>query len=87
MHFPITFGPTLATTVWNFVDAVIARRVIQPAVLEKFHEPLQRHFDTVFGPSFREQANALPQLSSGGRLMLRRAGLSPRPAPRSRSAR
>jgi hypothetical protein len=74
MHFPITFGPTLASTVWNFVDGVLARRVIQPAVLEKFHEPLQGHFDTVFGPSFREQANALPQLSSGGRLMLRRAG-------------
>src|SRR5688572_18333796 len=74
MHFPITFGPTLATTVWNFVDGVLARRVIQPAVLERFHEPLQGHFDTVFGPSFRDRANALPQLSSGGRLMLRRAG-------------
>ena len=74
LHFPITFGPTLATTVWNFVDAVLARQVIQPAVLDKFHDPLQGHFDTVFGPSFREQANALPQLSAGGRLMLRRAG-------------
>jgi hypothetical protein len=74
MHFPITFGPALGTTVWNFVDAVLARRAIQPAVLEKFHEPLQGHFDIVFGPSFRAQANALPQLSSGGRLMLRRAG-------------
>ena len=74
MHFPITFGPTLATTVWNFVDGVLARRVIQPAMLEKFHERLQGHFDTVFGPPFRAQANALPQLSSGGRLMLRRAG-------------
>jgi hypothetical protein len=74
LHFPITFGPALAANVWNFVDGVLARRVIQPAVLEKFHEPLQGHFDTVFGPSFRAQANALPQLSSGGRLMLRRAG-------------
>jgi hypothetical protein len=74
MHFPITFGPALAASVWNFVDGVLARRVIQPAVLERFHDPLQGHFDTVFGPSFRTQANALPQLSSGGRLMLRRAG-------------
>jgi hypothetical protein len=74
LHFPITFGPALPMTVWNFVDAVLARQVIQPAVLHKFHDPLQGHFDTVFGPSFREQANALPQLSSGGRLMLRRAG-------------
>ena len=48
MHFPITSGPTLASTVWNFVDGVLARRVIQPPVLEKFHEPLQGHFDTVF---------------------------------------
>jgi hypothetical protein len=74
MHFPITFGPVLAKTVWNFVDGVLARRVIQPAVLEKFYGPLQEHFDTVFGPTFRAQANALPHLSSGGRLMLRRAG-------------
>lgn len=74
LAFPMTFGPALTTAVWNFVDAAIARRAIQPAVLEKFHEPLQRHYDTVFGPSFREQANALPQLSAGGRLMLRRAG-------------
>jgi hypothetical protein len=74
LALPITFGPALTTAVWNFVDAVIARRAIQPAVLEKFHEPLQRHYDTVFGASFRAQADALPQLSAGGRLMLRRAG-------------
>ena len=74
MHFPMTFGPTLAMTVWNFVDGVLARRIVQPVLLDRFHEPLQNHFDTVFGPSFRERANALPYLSSGGRLMLRRAG-------------
>lgn len=72
--FPITFGPALSTLVWNFVDATIARRGIQPAVLEKFHARLQGHYDTVFGPSFRARANALPQLSGGGRLMLRRPG-------------
>ena len=74
LALPITFGPALTTAVWNFVDLVLARRVIQPAVAEKFHEPLQRHYDTVFGPSFRAKANALPQLPEGGRLMLRRPG-------------
>ena len=72
--FPITFGPTLSSEVWNAVDSMIARRCIQPAVLDKFHQPLQDHYDTIFGPAFRAQANALPKLSSGGRLMLRRAG-------------
>jgi len=72
--FPISFGPTLASETWNTVDAMIARRCIQPAVLDKFHQPLQGHYDTIFGPAFRRQANALPKLSSGGRLMLRRPG-------------
>lgn len=74
LPFPITFGPALAAATWNFVDSVIARRIIQPAVLEKFHEPLQHYYDVVFGPAFRERANELPQLSSGSRLMLRRPG-------------
>jgi hypothetical protein len=74
LAFPITFGPALTTLAWNFADAVIAGRVIAPAVMEKFREPLERHYDTVFGPSFRARASALPQLSGGGRLMLRRAG-------------
>jgi hypothetical protein len=72
--FPIAFGPTLSNEVWNAVDSLIARRCIQPAVLDKFHQPLQDHYDTIFGPAFRSQANALPKLSSGGRLMLRRPG-------------
>ena len=74
LAFPIGFGPALTTLVWSFVDTTVARRIIQPAVLKKFHEPLQDHYDSIFGPSFRARANALPQLSSGGRLMLRRPG-------------
>ena len=74
LAFPIGFGPALTTLVWSFVDTTVARRIIQPAVLKKFHEPLQGHYDTIFGPSFLARANALPQLSSGGRLMLRRPG-------------
>ena len=72
--FPITFGPMLPSEVWNAADAMIARRCIQPAILDKFHQPLQEHYDTIFGATFRTQANALPKLSSGGRLMLRRPG-------------
>ena len=74
LAFPITLGAALHTVVWNFVDATIAGRAIQPAVLEKFHQPPQGHYDTIFGPSFRARANALPHISSGGRLMLRRPG-------------
>ena len=74
LRFPMDFGPTLSATAWEFMDEVIARRVIRPAVLEKFHEPLQRHFASIFGPAFTERANLLPQSVSGGRLMLRRPG-------------
>ena len=72
--FPVVFGPALGSHVWNFVDGVIAGRMIQPAVIERFHEPLQHHYDTIFGPAFRAKANALPHRSGSGRLMLRRRG-------------
>lgn len=74
LRFPMEFGPTLSATVWGFFDDVIARRVIRPVVLEKFREPLERHFASIFGQPFVERANALPQAVSGGRLMLRRPG-------------
>lgn len=74
LSFPMDFGPTLSATVWGFMDDVIARRVIRPAVLEKFHEPLQRHFASIFGDALVEQANLLPHSVFGGRLMLRRPG-------------
>jgi hypothetical protein len=71
---PMDFGPALHVRVWTFVDEVIARKAIQPAVLRKFHAPLQEYYETIFGGAFRDAANALPQLPSGGRLMLRRPG-------------
>ena len=74
LWFPLEYGPTLSATAWEFMDDVIARRAIRPAVLEKFHEPLQRHFASMFGIAFTERANQLPQSVSGGRLMLRRPG-------------
>jgi hypothetical protein len=74
IRFPMDFGPTLTAMVWGFFDDVVARRAIRTAVLEAFHEPLQRHFDAVFGAPFRLRATALPQSVSGGRLMLRLPG-------------
>lgn len=74
LPLPMDFGPILAARVWNFVDDEIAQKVLRPAVMEKFHEPLQRHYDTIFGVSFRERAHGLPAATSGGRLMLRRPG-------------
>jgi hypothetical protein len=74
VRFPMEFGPTLSAMVWGFFDEVIARRAIRTAVLDAFHEPLQRHFDSIFGPAFRDRANDLPQSVSGGRLMRRSAG-------------
>lgn len=74
LRLPMEDGPALSTSVWGFMDEVIARRVIGPAVLQKFHEAIQRHFDAVFGAAFNDRANQLPQSASGGRIMLRRPG-------------
>ena len=74
LSFPMEFGPTLSATVWQYVDSVIARQVIRPAVLEKFREPLDRHLTSMFGTDFLERARSMSQASSGGRLMLRRPG-------------
>jgi hypothetical protein len=84
LRFPLEFGPKLHATTWGFFDEVIARKAIREAVLEKFSEALQRHFDSIFGPEFRERANQLPSDVSGGRLMLRRPGyhLSPHRDPK-----
>jgi hypothetical protein len=76
---PMEFGPAYHRHAWNFVDQVLAQRIITPAVMERFHEPLQHHYDTIFGPDFRERANRLQQSTSGGRLMLRRPGYHLKP--------
>ena len=74
LPLPIEFGPALSVRVWNFVDEVIAQRIVRPAIVDKFDVPLQMHYAEVFGPEFRDRARALPQATSGGRLMLRRPG-------------
>jgi hypothetical protein len=74
IRFPLGFGPELSTRVWDFFDNTIARGAIRTTVLEKFDGPLQRHFDSIFGPEFRARANDLRQSVSGGRLMLRAPG-------------
>ena len=84
LPIPMEFGPAYHVKIWGFVDAVLAQRIITPAVMARFHQPLQRYYDTIFGPEFREQANQLPPSTSGGRLMLRRPGyrLSPHRDPK-----
>lgn len=74
LALPLEFGPALASRVWNFMDQVVAQRVLRPAIMEKFDEPLQRHYGVIFGESHRQHGNNLPQSTSGGRLMLRRPG-------------
>jgi hypothetical protein len=84
LPLPLEFGPPLSMRAWNFMEEVIAQRVIRTAVIDKFHAPLQAHFDAIFGLEFRDRANALPNAASGGRLMLRRPGyhLSPHRDPK-----
>ena len=74
LPLPLEFGPMLATRVWNFMDAVVARHIIRPAVVTKFDASLQRHYDAIFGESHRSRASDMPQSAAGGRLMLRRPG-------------
>ena len=74
LRMPMEFGPALSVRVLNFMDGVIARNVVRPAVIRKFHEPLQRHYDVIFGPGFRERASNMSQSVSAGRVMLRRPG-------------
>jgi hypothetical protein len=71
---PMEFGSDVHLRVWRFVDEVLAKSIIRPAVMEKFDGPLQEHYDVIFGPAARERARALPFSTSGGRLMLRRPG-------------
>lgn len=84
LPIPMAFGPTFHLRAWGFVDEVLSRRIIIPAVMRRFHGELQLYYDTIFGDGMRERANALPQSTSGGRLMLRRPGyhLSPHRDPK-----
>ena len=72
--FPLSSGPVLTLRAWTFMDEVVAGRGVLPAVLDKFRQPLDRHFESLFGPQAGRHAHALPRRGSGGRLMLRRPG-------------
>jgi hypothetical protein len=82
LRIPIDRGPALAVRVWQFVDDM-ARAVIVPAVVSRFGEPLQRHYEALFGDAAAHAAT-LPQSPAGGRVMLRRPGyhLSPHRDPK-----
>lgn len=74
MRVPMEFGPTVASRFWNFMNTVVARDAVPPAVFEKFAGPLRGHYETLFGPAALQRADALAQAVSSGRLMLRRPG-------------
>jgi hypothetical protein len=74
LRFPMELGPTLAAMVWGFFDEVVTDLMIRPAVLARFHDPLQRHYESIFGAEHRVRAAALTHRVNSGRLMLRRRG-------------
>lgn len=73
IRIPMDFAPIFSARVWEFVDQM-SRDSLVPQVLKKFRDPLNAHYDTIFGEAFRDRARKLPQAVSGGRLMLRRPG-------------
>jgi len=74
LRLPMSFGPKLSVRVMNFLEEVVASQAICPAVIEKFDELLQPHYDSLFGSERRERARRLSQSISNGRVMLRRPG-------------
>jgi hypothetical protein len=74
LRFPMELGPTLSAMVWGFFGDVVTDQMIRPAVIERFADPLQRHYASIFGPEYRARATALPHRVNSGRLMLRRRG-------------
>jgi hypothetical protein len=74
LRFPMDLGPALTATVWGFFDHVVTDQMIRPAVLERFRDPLHRHYDSIFGAEWRARAAAMPHSVNSGRLMLRRRG-------------
>jgi hypothetical protein len=74
LRFPMDLGPTLSDMAWGFFDEVVTAQMIRPAVLDRFHEPLQHYYDAIFGEEHRGRANDMPLCVNSGRLMLRRRG-------------
>ena len=79
LFLPLSSGPKLTVRAWGFMDEIISGKIIRRAIMDRFREPLEAHFDTIFGTAYRQQANELPFLGRGGRIMLRRPGYHLRP--------
>jgi hypothetical protein len=73
LRFPMELGPTLSAMAWSFFEDVTQQH-IRPAVLARFREPLEQHYDSIFGAEQRALAAAMPHQVNSGRLMLRRRG-------------
>ena len=65
-------GPTLAESVWGFMNNTLAEEVLTPALLAKYRDVLEEYWSGVFPDA---TAHILrPGRRSEGRLMLRRPG-------------
>ena len=74
LRFPMELGPALSAMVWGFFDEVVTEQMIRPAVLARFRDPLERHYDSIFGVEHCARAALMPHRVNSGRLMLRRRG-------------
>lgn len=71
---PFEFAPRYSRRIWTFMVDVIIKEFIQPAVLEKFEEPVNAWFRENFPGLGDEPLRAVQMTCSDGRLLLRRRG-------------
>ena len=69
-------APELSRRVWQFFDEAIVGRVLAPALLEKLHAQVIRHYAESGGESFGIKAATLTHRTVAGRIQLRRPGYS-----------
>jgi hypothetical protein len=74
IRVPLQFGPMLTMRVLEFLDAVIARDAIVPAVVERLRAPLRERMSLLFDDAARSHTDSELYAVSRGRLMLRRPG-------------
>jgi hypothetical protein len=71
---PFRFGPVYARRVWQHMARTVARRYIQPAVLDLFREPFQAFLRDEFREVPPDQLAAMTMTCSDGRILRREAG-------------
>lgn len=71
---PLRFGPVYSRRAWQHMARTVARRYIQPAVLELFREPFQAFLRDEFREIAPDQLAAMTMTCSDGRILRREAG-------------